>query len=134
MVMIETDMLIALASKHDRHHNIAKNILMSIKNIKLSPYSLIELDLLILSKTIIVKLSDFYEALDDTLAYYGIFTLSPKPRHFSTAWILRKKYNLTFFDSLHASTAIEENETLVSFDKKYTKVKELKYTNPYSLH
>jgi len=130
--MIETDMLIALASKSDKHHNKAKNLLRKMKTVKLSPYSLIELDFLISSKSLIVKLPDFYDALRDTFAYYGILILASQPNHFAKAWLFRKKYGLTFFDSLHAATAVEENEVLISFDKKYGNIKELKYKNPYS--
>ena len=43
---------------------------------------------------------------------------------------MREKYQLTYFDSLHASTAIVENETLISYDKTYRKIKELKYITP----
>jgi len=130
MVIIETDILIALASKTDKHHGKVRKILENLTTVKLSPYSLIELDLLITSQSLTVKLPDFYEALEATLAYYGVTVLAPHPAHFEKAWIFRKKYNLTFFDSLHAATAVKENETLVSFDRRYNDVRELKYKHP----
>lgn len=127
MVIIETDILVALASKTDKHHSEAKNIVSRLKSIKLSPYALIELDLLISSKLIIVKLPDFYERLNDLLMYYNISVLPQRASHFAKAWKLRQKYGLTYFDSLHAAAAIEENDILVSYDRKYSGVKELKY-------
>ena len=128
--MIETDILIALASKTDKHHAEVKKLLENLTAVKLSPYSFIELDLLVASRNLIVKLPDFYEALEAALAYYGVTILAPHPVHFKRAWIFRRKYNLTFFDSLHAATAVEKGETLVSFDKRYSNIKELKYKHP----
>ena len=133
MVLIETDVVIALASKTDKHHEDIKRLLDKLTTIKLSPYSLIELDLLVTSHNLIVKTPDFYQALNDVLEYYKISVLAPRSSHFIEAWNLRKKYNLTFFDSLHAATALEEKETLVSYDKMYSKVKELNYRHPSSL-
>jgi len=133
MVLIETDVVIALASKTDKHHEDIKRLLDKLTTIKLSPYSLIELDLLVTSHNLIVKTPDFYQALNDVLEYYKISVLAPRPSHFIEAWNLKKKYNLTFFDSLHAATALEEKETLVSYDKMYSKVKELNYRHPSSL-
>jgi len=133
MVLIETDIIIALASKTDRHHEDVKKLLDKLASVKLSPYSLIELDLLITSHSLVVKIPDFYQVLDDTLRYYDISILTPSFSHFTKAWDLRDRYNLTFFDSLHAATALEEEETLVSYDRTYTKIKELKYRHPSSL-
>jgi len=133
MVLIETDVVIALASKTDKHHEDVKKLLDRLAITELSPYSLIELDLLITSRSLIVKIPDFYQALNDVLEYYKISVLAPRPSHFIEAWNLRKRYNLTFFDSLHAATALEEEEVLVSYDKTYSRVKELKYKHPSSL-
>ncbi len=133
MVMIETDILIALSSKTDKHHNEVKRLLEKLKVIKLSPHSLTELDLLITSKNLIVKSPDFYNALKAVFAYYGVSIMASRPNHFARAWTLRRKYGLTFFDSLHAATAMEEDETLVSFDRKYMEVEELKYEHPSSI-
>jgi len=54
-----------------------------------------------------------------------------KPKYHREAFKLRKKYeNLTYFDSLHAAVGIVENLELVSYDKEYAKVTELKYSRP----
>lgn len=136
--MIETDVLIALASRSDKQHEIVRKLLEELmatrsERLTLSPYSLTELDLLIASQSLKVKLPDFYVALKAALSYYGITALTPSPRHFGRAWVFRRKYGLTFFDSLHAATAVEEDEILVSFDRRYNSIKELKYKHPSSL-
>jgi len=103
-----------------------------LRDIKISPYSLIELDLLLKSGEIIVKeVKTFYDALSDLFEYREIGLLSTKPRYHGEAHELRKKYeNLTYFDSLHAAVGIVENIELVSYDKEYDKIRELKYNHP----
>jgi len=130
MVIIETDIIIALASKEDKHHSEVVRFIEKVRPLKLSPYALIELDLLIKSKAIIARLPDFYDALNYLIYAYNITILNVNAKHFVIAYDLRNKYNLTYFDSLHAATAIESNEILVSYDKLYEKVRELRYTHP----
>ena len=130
MVIIETDIIIALASREDKHHNEVVKFIEKVRPLKLSPYALIELDLLIKSKVIIARLPDFYDALNCLIYAYNITILNVNAKHFVIAYNLRNKYNLTYFDSLHAAIAIENNEILVSYDKSYEKVKELRYTHP----
>ncbi len=130
MVLIETDVVLALASNRDKHHNEAVEIVKRIRPLKLSPYTLIELDLLILSGKLKVRVPTFYEGLNKTLSYYGIELIRPSPKHLEGGWELREKYGLTYFDSLHASTAMIEKEVLVSYDRAYSNIEELKYTTP----
>jgi predicted nucleic acid-binding protein len=127
MVLIETDFLIALSSKKDKHHDEVRGLLEKLDTITLSPYSLIELDLLLASRKIIVKIPDYYDILNSLLSYYGIAVSTPDPAHFYQAWTLRKRYDLTFFGSLHAAAAIKEGETLISYDNRYSAIRELKY-------
>jgi len=87
---------------------------------------------LLRSGEIIVKeVKPFFTALD-TLLKYGNIALSPvKPIYHGEAHKLREKYKeLTYFDSLHAAVGIIENMELVSYDREYAKVKELKYNHP----
>jgi len=101
-------------------------------DIKISPYSLIELDLLLKSGEIIVKeVTTFYDTLRGLFEYREMDTLPTKPEYHREAFVLRKKYeNLTYFDSLHAAVGIVENLDLVSYDKEYVKVTELRYNHP----
>ncbi len=133
MALIETDVLVALISREDKHHVETVELLKRLKGVKLSPYSLIELELLISSGVIVVKRPEFYESLSRALAYFNVKQLPPRPEHFRRAWALRRSYNLSFFDSLHVATAIEDGEVLVSYDKRYKQVKELRYMRPTEL-
>ncbi len=46
---------------------------------------------------------------------------------------IREKYSLTYFDSLHGAAAILLDGKIISSDKVYKKVKELKVINPLKL-
>jgi len=43
---------------------------------------------------------------------------------------LRRKYNISYFDSLHAATAIEYDKVIISTDRIYKEIKEIKYIHP----
>ena len=132
-VLIETDILLALISREDKHHADAVTLLDGVlSGSRLSPYALIELDLLLRSGEIIVReVMSFYTALSTFFKYRNIALLSAKPVYHGEAHELREKYKkLTYFDSLHAAVGIIENMELVSYDKGYRKVSELKYNHP----
>ena len=132
-VLIETDILLALISAGDRHHADAIRLLdEALGDVKISPYSLIELDLLLKSKEIIVRdIPTFYGALGDLFKYRGIGTFPTKPEHHREAFKLREEYgSLTYFDSLHAAVGIVEGVELVSYYRGYAKVAELRYSHP----
>jgi len=134
-MLIETDFLISLVRENDRHHIRTLKILEKLRGrIKLSPYALTELDLLVWSNTFKVKDKElFFKLLEETLNYYTIETLKPKFTHVAKAYELREKYSLSFFDSLHAAVANIENIPLMSYDKTYSKIKEIKHVNPLTL-
>ena len=131
--MIETDILLALISPKDRHHTDAVTLLDSLLGeVKISPYSLIELNLLLRSGEILVKDAPaFYDALSELLKYRKVSTFPVKPEYHREAFKLREKYRfLTYFDSLHAAVGIVENLEIVSYDREYAKLTELKYSHP----
>ena len=132
-MLIETDILLALISPGDRHHaDVVRLLDRLLGEVKISPYSFIELNLLLKSKGIIVReVTAFYKALSDLLNYRAIRTFSIKPEYHSEAFRLREKYEfLTYFDSLHAAVGIVENLEIISYDNEYAKITELKYSHP----
>jgi len=102
LYLVETDMILAAASSKDRHHDVALKVLQRAKPLLLSPFSLIELDLLMSSGRIMVVLPDFYRALEGLLMFYSIDVPPPQPLHLEKASALRAKYRLSYFGSLHA--------------------------------
>jgi len=130
-VLVETDVLIAFMDLEDPNHEIAKRVFTEY-SIALSPYALIELDLLIRSSIIVVRdYSMFWRKLDDVFKQYRVEVIRPRSIYFTKAHELRIQYNLTYFDSLHAATAIVEDLELVSFDRRaYSEIASLKYQYP----
>ena len=133
MGLIETDLLLAASSPRDAHHGEAVRLLRSGSPLRLSPYSLVELDLLVPSGRIRVVLPDFYVHLGEVLEFYGVAIPPPRARHLAVAWDLRRRYGLTYFDSLHAATALVEGEAIASYDSSYARVEGLKYLHPSQL-
>ncbi|TET18737.1 PIN domain-containing protein [Candidatus Bathyarchaeota archaeon] len=132
-ILIETDILLALISPEDKHHTETTRLLDKILgDSRLSPYSLIELDLLLRSGEIVVReVKTFYTTLSNLFKYREISLLPAKPINHGEAYELRRKYKeLTYFDSLHAAVGIAENLELVSYDKEYAKITELEYNHP----
>ena len=84
------------------------------------------------SEEIVVKeVEAFYSLLSDLIRYRDVGLLPTKPIYHGEAYRLRQKYkSLTYFDSLHASVGIIESLELVSYDKEYAKIRELKHTHP----
>ena len=93
-VLIETDILLALISREDKHHADAVTLLDGVLGgSRLSPYALIELDLLLRSGEIIVReVMSFYTALSTFFKYRNIALLSAKPVYHGEAHELREKY------------------------------------------
>jgi len=134
-MLIETDLLIALARAHDKHHKEAVALVKRYRgSLLLSPYTTIELDLIVKSGNIRVKdYSKFFFSLHKLIKFYEIKIVEPKFSHVSKAYELRALYNLSFFDSLHATVAVLEKVPLVSYDNVYRKVSEVKYIHPLDL-
>ena len=123
----------ALISPEDRNHaNVVRLLDSLLGEVKISPYSLIELDLLLRSGEILVKeVTAFYDALNELLKYREVSTFPTKPEYHREAFKLREKYtSLTYFDSLHAAVGIVENLKMVSYDREYAKLTELEYSYP----
>ncbi len=130
MALVETDFLLALMSEKDRLHQIFVEIAEN-ESLLLSPFSLMELDMLRLEGKIVIEdYGGFQQDLKDLLDYYSIKILSDKPEYHLKAFILRENFGLTYFDSLHAATAIVEGALLISSDGIYSTVKGLKYLHP----
>lgn len=132
-MIIKSDILLALILPMDKHHVEALKLVDGyVGDVKVSPYSFIELDLLPKSGEIIVADTPaFYEALSVLLKYRMIGTYLLKPKYHSEASKLRNKHKtLIYFDSFHAGVAMVEDLELVSYDKVYEEISEVKFIRP----
>ncbi len=75
----------------------------------------------------------FFKILNDVLEYYGVSIIGCRVEHFVEALKLRSTYDLTYFDSLHAGTAIAEDMVIVSYNDTYRGIRGLSYRYPLDL-
>jgi len=136
MPILELDLLIAFVNKADKHHNVADRVFRRIgnnklKNIYVAVSALLEYEL--------VHKSKGYEE-DEIKEDLNLFGRYPNLREAPiTTYILvravelRRTYNLTYFDSLHAATAISIDGKIISTDVVYDEIPELKRIDPYKI-
>ncbi len=126
---MKTDFIIALSLPTDIHHKEAVAVLRKhARKLKLSPHSLLELDMLVKAGRLKLKPVNCYKSLERLLEYYGVAIAEARPRHIAVAWQLRQRYTmLSYFDSLHAAVSIDFDEPITSYDKVYTGISGLNY-------
>ena len=121
------DLLYSFLNANDITDTFVNSIISRVNNgklaVKFSSVSLIELKLIIKSKKIeyefeldlveLQRIKNIEWALLDTISSL-------------TAIHLRKKYNLSFFDSLHVGIAINLDKQIISQDKEYDNIAGLK--------
>ena len=132
MKLIETDLILSAVSREDKHHRTSVKLIEKLSGeLVLSPYTLIELNLLLkIGKIVVTNVEDFYTHLDAFLNYWGIEVQALKVTYHKKAHQIREEYGLRYFDSLHAAVGIIEGLELVSYDRSYTKIPELAYSHP----
>ncbi len=124
-MLIETDVLLASLNPHDPLRSVARKVLAE-EHLLLSPYTLLELNLLIRAGKIKVKSFDnFAERLSTFFKSRGITVLPDNPRNHSIAQQIESDFGLTFFDSLHAAVAKSEGLALISFDSSYKRLRSI---------
>lgn len=133
MPLLETDLIFAYLNKLDGHHEVAKNIfnkIMEGTHYTISSLSLIEIELIYKSNNLEKQLAQHIAALS-TLPNITIHQLSADI--ILTSIYLRETYNLTFFDSHYAATALQLDAEIISTDKKYLNIPGLKLIDPYNI-
>ena len=78
-------------------------------------------------------IAKFFTDLSQLLSLYKLSTFPLTCEQIAKAANLRKKYNLTFYDSHHAASAILYDSRIISTDNTYDSVIGLKRINPYSV-
>ena len=122
-MLIETDTLLAGIIPDHPHQAPALNA-FQYQNLRLSPYTLFETNSIIRAGRLRIRsLRSFTRSLDRLLSTYEIEILPDSLRYHALAGEIEEKYNLTFFDSLHAAAALREGGEICSFDRAYDKLK-----------
>ncbi len=133
MPVIELDMLIAYVNSLDKLHGIATKIFNKIvkgdlKNIAVPVSAYLEYNLVLRSRGYREE-----EICTDIESFRGIRGLGEIPltsEILVASASLRIKYGLTFFDSLHAASALLYDGVIISVDKAYQRIRGLEVLDP----
>ncbi|RLI77773.1 hypothetical protein DRP04_10890 [Archaeoglobales archaeon] len=127
MPVADTDLLFALNPK-DKKHEKALKLISTVRGIKVPDTALFEFVVVLKARGRNAK--NIREAVN---ALKNIFNrnLMREVKTIDTELIakqteIEKKYGLTFFDSLIASSALKLDKTVISDDRAFDKVPELK--------
>jgi len=133
MPIIELDMLIAYVNRADELHSVAVKIFNAVvnhklKNIGVPASAYLEYELVLKSKGY-----DDESISKDIQAFQNIKNLEEIPLSSNViieASRLRQKYKLTYFDSLHAASALLFDGKIISTDNAYKRILELEVIDP----
>lgn len=78
-------------------------------------------------------IAKFFTDLSQLLSLYKLNVYPLTCEQIAKAANLRKKYNLTFYDSHHVASAMLYDSKIISTDNTYDSVIGLKRINPYSM-
>jgi len=129
MPVLETDFLKALVDPQDRLHDKAVKALRKVEEGQwyLASSAFLEFDLLLKKGGLSLEdRIDVFESLKPHISLEVICKLSHQT--LAIAGRLQKTYGFSnfYFDSLHIGTAIEHDQQIVSSDKSFNDVKEVK--------
>ncbi len=136
MPIIELDLLIALVNREDKLHEVASKLFEAavqgkIGRMTIAASALMEYELVLRSRGYSEE-----DIAADIRALTNIRNVDEAPLNSQVmiaAIDLRKRYQLSYFDSLHAATAIQQDGTIISTDKAYMRISELKAMDPRDL-
>jgi len=128
---VELDMLIALVNPEDKLHEHADRFFEKVargelRDVRVATSALLEYELTLKSRGYPER-----DIREDIVAFKNLLKECPITSEVIVkASELREKYGLTYFDSLHAATAVLADGVIVSSDKDYEKVRGLKAIKP----
>ncbi|MBS7658885.1 MAG: PIN domain-containing protein [Candidatus Bathyarchaeia archaeon] len=134
MPLLENDVIFAYLNEYDPNHIIAERIFKKLQNgeinVEISSVSLIEMELIYRSEKMEDKLLKDLAAIA-ILPHVKYVPLTPDVAVASV--YLRQTFNLTFFNSHYAATALNLDRKIISFDEAYDKVPGLKRIKPNTI-
>lgn len=130
------DLLIALISSYDKLHEVSKAIFGKIKtndlkNVHIPTSVFLEYELLLKSRKI--EESEIIKDIIHFKILENIKEISLDSSIIILAQELRAKYRLTYFDSLHCASALQEEGIIISTDAEFKKIPNLKVIDPKTL-
>lgn len=128
--------MIGFISETDKLHEISSTIFELIRSktlndIYIPSSAYIEYELVLKCRGI-----GEVDILKDIIHFQNIENIKEIPLNSSiivSASNLRKQYNISYFDSLHCASALLTDGTIISTDKEFKKILNLKIINPKSI-
>jgi predicted nucleic acid-binding protein len=134
MPLLENDIVFAYLNEYDSNHVIAERIFQKLQKgetkVEISSVSLIEMELIYRSEKMEYKLLEDLAAM---AALPNVEYVALTPDITVASVYLRQTLNLTFFNSHHATTALNFDRKILSFDQAYDKVLGLTHIKPDSI-
>jgi len=129
-------MPIALVNRSDKLHPIAKRLFKkissgSLKNIVIPTSALIEYELILRSRG--YSEDAIRKDIQAFMMISNIHEIPLTSKVIITASLLREKYHLSYFDSLHAASALAHDRIVISVDKCYRRIPDIKLIDPGSV-
>lgn len=120
---LDVDVMLALVKEKDFHKEYAKKICFIKEDKYTSVITLLELEIVIkreISDLLSMELMDIiFKILPE------IKIVNCDKEIFENSLLLRKKFGMGIFDSIHASTALKFDKRIASTDNIYKKIKGL---------
>jgi len=124
MFLIETDLIYAIMKAEDPLKNMAREILKRSKRLLCSSATIIEILSLLKAVGQLPSVGPKIKALGN---FPNLTFLPVTPEVAGKAAEIHSAGLLTFFDSFYAATALAEGMTLISSDKAFANVPNLKF-------
>ena len=127
MPIADTDLLFAL-NPRDKKHKKALKVISSVRGIKVPDTALLEFVIVLKARGRSTKeIRDAMNALKDIFEMYLIKEVKTIDADLIIKQTeIEEKYGLTFFDSLIASSALKLDKAIISDDKAFDKIPELR--------
>ena len=127
MPVADTDLLFSL-NPRDKKHEKAIKIISSVRGIKVPDTALLEFVIVLKARGKSNKdIRDALNALKEIFEMYLIKEVKTIDANLIVKQTeIEEKYGLTFFDSLIASSALKLDKTIISDDKAFDKLPELR--------
>ncbi len=127
MPVADTDLLFALNPRDKKHKN-ALRVISSVRGVKAPDTALLEFVIVLKARGRSAK--DIREALNALKDLFEIYLIKEAKTIDTDLMVkqakIEEEYGLTFFDSLIASSALKLDKTIISDDKSFDKVPELR--------
>jgi len=115
-MLLENDVIFAYMNEHDRYHEKAEILFQRIKSglrVESSSACLLEMELIFKSEGKEEELLDVVTALN---GIENIVFLPVTPEIVISSIAIRRNYELTFFDSHYAATALSRDRIIILMD------------------